>query len=205
MRGAHERQTDRQTETERQRERRWVLKQYAIFWQTFVFLTQQRTWLGSNRWSNSSAIRNGIPIVSMHFWNETGETNCGYMHPLSFLRYRKSRKEQRENAESCGENLRNEIQLKRHKDRNRLKNRIKRSGQARLVCVKNINSNIPTTWMEARGDESLGKDFISLREEQERSETQWKPVETLTESKWAISNWISGDKSSLTFIKLLCQ
>ena len=36
---------------------------------------------------------------------------------------------------------------KGHKDRNRHKNRIKkRSGQARLIYVKNINRNIPTTW-----------------------------------------------------------
>ena len=35
--------------------------------------------------------------------------------------------------------------LKGHKDRNRHKNRIKRSRQARLVHVKNINRNIPTT------------------------------------------------------------
>ena len=40
---------------------------------------------------------------------------------------------------------------KGHKDRNRHKNRIKRNGQARLVYVKNINSNIPTTWRWARG------------------------------------------------------
>ena len=34
---------------------------------------------------------------------------------------------------------------KGHKDRNRHKNRIKRSGQARLVYIKAINRNIPTT------------------------------------------------------------
>ena len=32
-----------------------------------------------------------------------------------------------------------------HKDRKRCKNRIKRSGEARLVYVKDINCNIPTT------------------------------------------------------------
>ena len=53
--------------------------------------------------------------------------------------------EQSKKAESCRENLWNEIQLKGHKDRNRHKNRIKRSGQARLIYVKNINRNIPTT------------------------------------------------------------
>ena len=35
--------------------------------------------------------------------------------------------------------------LKGHKDSKRLKNRIKRIEQARLVYVKNINGNIPTT------------------------------------------------------------
>ena len=41
---------------------------------------------------------------------------------------------------------------KDHTDRNRHKNRIKRSGQARLVYVKNINLHIPTTWRWARGN-----------------------------------------------------
>ena len=41
---------------------------------------------------------------------------------------------------------------KGHKDRNRHKNRIKRSGQARLVYVKNTNRNIPTTRRWARRD-----------------------------------------------------
>ena len=41
---------------------------------------------------------------------------------------------------------------KGHKSRNRHKNRVERSGQARLVYVKNINCNIPTTWRWARGD-----------------------------------------------------
>ena len=45
--------------------------------------------------------------------------------------------------------------MKGHEDGNRHKNRIKRSGQARLVYVKNINRNIPTTWRWARGDYSL--------------------------------------------------
>ena len=35
---------------------------------------------------------------------------------------------------------------KGHKDRNRYKNRIKRSGQARLVYVTDINRNIATAW-----------------------------------------------------------
>ena len=41
---------------------------------------------------------------------------------------------------------------KGHNDRNRQKNRIKRSGQAQLVYAKNISHNIPTTWREACGD-----------------------------------------------------
>ena len=53
--------------------------------------------------------------------------------------------EQSEKTESCQENLWNEIQFKGHEDRNRHKNRTKRSGQARLVYVKNINLNIPAT------------------------------------------------------------
>ena len=38
-----------------------------------------------------------------------------------------------------------------HKDKNRHKNRIKRSGQARLVYVRDINRNVPTTWRGACG------------------------------------------------------
>ena len=53
--------------------------------------------------------------------------------------------EQSEKAESCRENLWNEIQLKGPKGRNRHKNRLKRSGQARLVYVFDISHNIPTT------------------------------------------------------------
>ena len=41
---------------------------------------------------------------------------------------------------------------KGHKDRNRHKKTTKRSGQARLVYVKGINRNIPTTWRWTRGD-----------------------------------------------------
>ena len=41
---------------------------------------------------------------------------------------------------------------KGHKHRNRHKNRIKRSGEVRLVYVYDINHNIPTTWRWARGD-----------------------------------------------------
>ena len=39
-----------------------------------------------------------------------------------------------------------------HQYRNRHKNWIKRNGQARLVSVKDINRNVPTTWRWARGD-----------------------------------------------------
>ena len=54
--------------------------------------------------------------------------------------------EQSEKAETCRENLQNKIQLKGPLERNRHKNRMKRSGQARLVYVKKKNHcNIPTT------------------------------------------------------------
>ena len=53
--------------------------------------------------------------------------------------------EQSEKAESHRGNLWNEIQLKGHEDSNRHKDKTKRSGRARLVYVKNINSNFPTT------------------------------------------------------------
>ena len=43
---------------------------------------------------------------------------------------------------------------KGHKNRNRHKNRMKRSGQARLVYVKDINCDILTTWRWARGNPS---------------------------------------------------
>ena len=54
--------------------------------------------------------------------------------------------EQIEKVHSCRENLRNEIQLKGPKVKDRHKSRIQRSGQARLLYVKNTNRNIPTTW-----------------------------------------------------------
>ena len=41
---------------------------------------------------------------------------------------------------------------KGHKDRNRHKNRIKRSGKTRLVYVKNTNHSIPTMRRCARGN-----------------------------------------------------
>ena len=53
--------------------------------------------------------------------------------------------EQSEKADSCREKIWDEIQLKGHKDRKRHKDRMKRSGQARLTYVKDINRNIPTT------------------------------------------------------------
>ena len=56
---------------------------------------------------------------------------------------------------------------KGHKDtRNRQKNRgKKRSGQARLVYIKNVNRNGPTTWRWARGDHKT-RHFENLRTEQ---------------------------------------
>ena len=59
--------------------------------------------------------------------------------------------EQSEKIESCGENLWNEIQLKGHKERYRRKNRIKKSGHARLVYVRH-KLNIPTMRRWAQGD-----------------------------------------------------
>ena len=53
--------------------------------------------------------------------------------------------EESEKGKSCREDLWNEIQLKGPQDNNRHKNRIKTSGQARLIYVKNINRKIPTT------------------------------------------------------------
>ena len=44
--------------------------------------------------------------------------------------------EESQKTGSCRENLWNEIHLKGHKDRNRLENKMKRSGQARLVYVR---------------------------------------------------------------------
>ena len=52
---------------------------------------------------------------------------------------------QSEKTETYQEKLWNEIQLKGPKDRNRHKNRTKRSGQVRLVHVLDMNRNIPTT------------------------------------------------------------
>ena len=66
--------------------------------------------------------------------------------------------------QSCRENLLSEIQLKGPEERNRHKNRIKRSGQARLIYVFDINHNIPTTWRWAHGDISDEKSCSSKRE-----------------------------------------
>ena len=52
---------------------------------------------------------------------------------------------------------------KGHQDRYRHKNRMKRSGQAWLVYVKNINCNILTTWRWARGDLQMVQQFIRSR------------------------------------------
>ena len=45
---------------------------------------------------------------------------------------------------------------KEHKDRNRYKKRIKRSGQAQVVYVKDINRNVPIT----RDGEPMGRNGI---------------------------------------------
>ena len=56
-----------------------------------------------------------------------------------------------EKVESCLENYGMKESWKGCKDRNRQKNRIKRTGQAQLVSVKNINCNIPPWEGEAGG------------------------------------------------------
>ena len=53
--------------------------------------------------------------------------------------------EHSEKAASCRENLWNEIQLKGPQRQKETQERIKKSGQARLVYAKDINRNIPTT------------------------------------------------------------
>ena len=59
---------------------------------------------------------------------------------------------------------------KGHKDRNRHKNRVNRNGQARLIYVKNINRNIPTTWRWARRDE---REREREREREKRVMNEW--------------------------------
>ena len=81
--------------------------------------------------------------------------------------------EQSEKAESCRENSWTEIQLKGYKDRNRHKNRIKRIGQVRLVYVKNINRNIPTTRREPYGDKK--KTTEKRRKQQKATQSGSRP------------------------------
>ena len=69
-------------------------------------------------------------------------TNKAEIRPEEFVRKRRV----------VGRIYRMKYSWKSHKDRNRHKNRIKRSGQAWLVYVKDINRNIPTTRRWARGD-----------------------------------------------------
>ena len=52
--------------------------------------------------------------------------------------------------------------LKGRKDRKRQKDRIKKSGQARLVYVQDINRNIPATWRSARADKFV-KDWDKVK------------------------------------------
>ena len=73
-----------------------------------------------------------------------------YIYLKGPIRQRSDRENRVRNWRFCRENLWNS--WKGHKDRNRYKNRIKRSGQARLVYVKNINRDISTTWRWTRGD-----------------------------------------------------
>ena len=65
---------------------------------------------------------------------------------------RTSKAEIRPEEQSCWENLWMKCSWKGHKDWNRHHKRIKRSGQAWLVYVKDINCNIPNTGRWARGD-----------------------------------------------------
>ena len=63
--------------------------------------------------------------------------------------------EQSEKVQRCQENLCNEIQLNgpwRQKQTQEQTKKKKRSGQAQLVSVKDINRNIPTTWRWGRED-----------------------------------------------------
>ena len=60
---------------------------------------------------------------------------------------------------------------KGHKDGNRYKNRIQRSGQAWLVYVKDTSHNIPTTWRWADGDNELKKKKIK-----KKVKLQWQAV-----------------------------
>ena len=60
--------------------------------------------------------------------------------------------EQSEKAESRRENLWMKYSWNDHKDSNRHKGRIKRSGQGGLLYVKDRNRNIPTTWRWACWD-----------------------------------------------------
>ena len=52
---------------------------------------------------------------------------------------------------------------KGHKAGNRRKDRIKRSGQARLVFVKDISRNLSTMWRWTGGDGSHGKISVTCR------------------------------------------
>ena len=72
--------------------------------------------------------------------------------------------EHSEKAERCQENLWNEIQSKgpQRQKQTQGQNEKKRSGQARLVYVKNVNRNIPTTWRWARGDFHSDKTHVRI-------------------------------------------
>ena len=61
------------------------------------------------------------------------------------IRQKEDRKSRVRKQRVVGRIYRIEYSLRGHKHRNRYKNRIKRSGQSRLLNVKDINRNIPTT------------------------------------------------------------
>ena len=62
------------------------------------------------------------------------------------LRQRSDRKNRARKRRVVGRIYRMKYSWKGHKDRNRHKNRITRIGQARLLCVIDMNPKIPTTW-----------------------------------------------------------
>ena len=95
---------------------------------------------------------------------------------------------------------------KGHKDtRNRQKNRKKkRSGQAGLVYIKNVNRNGPTTWRWARGDHKT-RHFENLRTEQwahpiYKTSTSSKQKKTNKIDCVFAENWCFDEISSFTEI-----
>ena len=78
------------------------------------------------------------------------------------MRQKEDRKNRVRKRRVFGWSYGTENSWKGHKERHRHLNRIKRSGQARLVHVKNINGNIPTTWRWAPGDLDWGQTPLEI-------------------------------------------